>query len=1695
MREQQSLSSRRRREHHRGWQRRALWVSFGLFLIPREGQSFSILSGPRIPPSINNNAAQSHRHRPYPSYKGYPDEFDQNLSDENDPFNLWDKSIRRPSEESQSSSSSDQGGRNKNMVQPVGIDGNPIEAPSSQGGPSRVRAGFDKLFAGMPSMSDILGGGDSDDDEEESEPSSTRTSGPNERFRRTSKTRPTSENASWFEEEKRQIENNYQEILDDMLQQLEEERRKNPDAVPANAVALAKSVLNEELERELEETRERRARERLDEYELLRREEESMRDIDGPIDASLQRLMDESEAEFSQREASQSALDEFLRYEAEAFRQAASAAEPAVLDPGTNLDEWALERLKAMASNTDDSDDGQAVLDILEENVKALQSSLEKQSIKGSLEPESMKEWQMYRAIATRLAGDEASKDSAGSSPEEDDRREQRILAQLESWKDFIEKEAGVRAQAGLARGPKLPFEWQESSLSWDQRATVPDSRSRVQFRKDINRMSIEAMESLLETSDPSRKENLRRELEFLKSTLESRDYLDIEMEEEIDVQPTAPVDLSDVFSRDVESSAESRSDTSQQARAKGENEIASYTTAPVSNVKDQFTMSQGTEERTRPPDTPFFSDFSETENAEVGDSKLGTMDEQKLNAMFRRSGVRSKDEQEVIRRQWEDFKRIEQAKRMESGLSTNDGEEGPGRKVELKYNVSEVIREDGDIDAAAVLAAIGPRPKRSKPARPTEPKPVSSDEADVEDPSLQSSIDEEDVRDSLYRAVAAIGGGRYKDDPEVGLKQQASFEEFLLKEENMRQSLDELDETILQTDEMLPVDDEEYAEEVLSSLGPRPKPKRTRIIDEGEFSDKGGVLALEDEDDESDVDSTEEDDTSLDAIPEWLRRERDEDRKGERPQKGGFLGSDISDVFDDDYYDRNMRQLHEYEQRRTGRQRQMGIDISDVLGRRDTDDYADYKFDDNFRRRSRSGWGTASFDARKRDLLQYTELDLMEVNLLMDHKDSVYSTGVSQYLPRINKPFKEFGAVFRLEGVLVDITGLQFKAWSKVAEEFGFRAPTVEEVRRASVIRPEAAVREAFFWTDDIIQCREAAVSHKLAFHQVFDEWRDSMGIAAPSVKPTSHEAADRSVPRIDDTASEDAKSESSTSVNESSFVGSSSAAWAIIAKHFGMPAPSEEEVWLAASLSAEEAIIEFQWADDSDTVLKIAQAYRDLVQSGVTPSADGKSPEPAPTQRNDPRAPSNGILDETAVMESHYFAWKKVAERFDFEEPDPEAAMAAFVINDPKIAIMNGFGWTDNPELVSDAMKYFQTTLDELLRERAGGKVPVVVSTPPRAAPADPKSATAVVLDPSKQRTGPSSEELLEVEVQAWSSAARAHGFPLPTVDVVKLTRGAEPDDAIRRLLRWSDDAAVVSAVAGTFQTTLDELTRPLMRRYGIKVEDNRPGQSVSSSQSGPTDDDIFRLALDAWTAVASKYQLPAPDNDQVMFALTVGPEEAILTGFQWTEQPDMTRTLLEAYKAEVGIRRQRWSGGMTSTPSATATDANDAIPPVTVATDVAQWVQSLHDVEMPCVVVSFLEQNQLDALLVYAGLSDLFDSEHRVSATNGYTRESQQYLGAALRCERRPDHCVVFGSSPQSSEAAHENQMQSVCVIGPYPRYELLAADATSGSFAELTAMNVRRLFGERIYDQPQLETQTALPAVRRQPKTKFWDEDVL
>ena len=1610
----------------------------------------------------------------------------------------------------------------------------PNDEMTQESEPKRVQTNFDSIFQGMPTIGEILGErtdmpkrvGEILDVDQDKLPSRREVDN------------------SWFDPLREAIKSKYADIKVKMLEELEEQRRQDPENVPDNAQLVMETIWQKEMEEEIAAVRDKAAKELLADYERNQLEYTQNRDLSGMEHSETAiRLREELRDEQEQQAAVQARIDDYVKYEQESYRRAAET-EVVVPDEGKDLDDWALERLEEMLSTGVDT----SVTDILEESIQELRSKMEREKRRGSIRPETLKEWQMYRSIATRMLKKQTSDEEGNEKqPVEDERA---ISSQLEMWRTFQEKEKSLRRKSGLTTGPKMPFEWHEagkdSPSDLEASSQVEDKRSRSEIRAEMNRNAIEAMEDMLRRNEGTGiGESLKRSLDALKSGIEEEEAAEEEYDKLSDSSEAAgPVDVRDIFHTSeswkqttlprIPEESEGKTIVSlPDARgiSMDDDNAVDYTppkTPFFSRVDDDVTTSASSPP---PPSTPFFSDDDEdisTEPEVLDTSKLGTLDEQKLRTMYRRAGAVTAKEQEKIRRQWEEFRSIEKQRRDISGLSGTD-DSGSLGVADLSYDIADVLKDDGDIDVEKVMSKIGPRPTRKKSKQGSESSGYAAaltedsavgDSADFETKERkdQSELDAEDVAEQVFRSVSAIGGGRTKDDPEAKAKEKAAFEEFVRKQDELRETLDVVEESLTnftldelgieetRVDES--IDDETYVKEVLAAVGPRPKRKRKLSPADYErvYSDNGGVLSDEDVDEEEDDDETEENESGAissedELVPEWLRAES----KGTKsqvvsPSRGVFKDFDESE---DEEYEKNMRQLREYELRRASkRPRQMGIDISDVLGRGmfSDDEYDKYAYDDNVSGGWERGRSFSSFDARKLNLLDYTELSVAELNLLMDIKDSVLTTGLSQYTPRINKPFRAFGAIFRLEGVLLDITGFHYEAWKKTAKVYGFNPPNLEDVRFAALTNAETAARKIFFWTDDFMLCKDIAKTHHGAMRDTFARWMQEKGISysgSKDVEAPNEKAAAKSMTNRTPVVAVENEADVERQLD----------AWIWTAQQFGFHPPSLDEVIFASVISVDDAVANaFRWTTDADRVSKIVSVYQSFLSDsarGHETSAtntyddgDTSSPmDPFPsaepshsavgTSSYSSRSPT--MLTENDILEIQYKAWLTVAKDRDFDPPTPDEALGAMVINDPAVVIRDGFAWTDDPLLVEELVQEYQNVVGKLVREFAG--VGTSSENNLQVAKAEPSQAGEKRED-SLKPFGPTKEELQEMKIYAWAAAAEKYDYDA-SFEEVQAAMTLDPEEAITRVFGWTKVDDEIRNVASAYWQELEKLAKEYNLKVGPKIA--KVASTSQSKSKGPSNGELFQAAFDAWKDVAEKRGFPAPDADQVQFSMTVGPEDA-LSSFQWTEDPNERRDILEAYLKAVQEASSMWKNKYTLglEPRSKERPVDDAPPPYSIVPGAHRWLQKLLDVEMPCAVISNLDREQVDVLLECTGLDKFFPVDKRVTASNGYKQESQQMLGAALRVERRPDHCVVFDGSPESSAAAHDVEMKSVAMTGVYPMYELLNADSTARYFDELTAMNVRRLFGERVYDQPMFDALEDRPDIKQQRKTRFWEE---
>lgn len=700
----------------------------------------------------------------------------------------------------------------------------------------------------------------------------------------------------------------------------------------------------------------------------------------------------------------------------------------------------------------------------------------------------------------------------------------------------------------------------------------------------------------------------------------------------------------------------------------------------------------------------PEFTGTSDINNRpeERDTSGLGTYEEQKTRNMLYKQGHYTKEAQEKARIEYEKFQKYQEEKLRELEEKSVDE-----LKQNLGYDVTDLLTEDGDVDAEKVLSYIHAK------------APPSSET--VEPVSFEINAPPET---ELVQEISEV------------FENSANTEDELLQLEEKTQSMSE----------------------VISASG-------------------AGVASY--------------DNTAAPA---------NEPERVEETQ-GSFLGSEVAN--EPKVEDENQVEDASYNVNQNSDGEGATYFRLDKLPR--------YAPESEINFFSSSGSEPAEYEARKAAYLERHALSLMEVNSLMDMKDSSEAMGFNKYVPRINRAFKEFGAIFRLEGVLVDISALESRVWGRVAEIHGFEIPTHDEVRRATLHKPEYAVKRIFRWSMDIWFCREVGRVHDQIFREEFDV---SMAKYQESAKAQQNQ--------------------------------------------------------------------------------NIPQANQAMNQFGGNPVS--------PVQPED-----NG---------AHGVSIEEVA-----------------------------------------------SALSRLERN--------------------------------------------EITRNMYVMFAERFGLPVPSNEELSMAVDLSAQRAIE-LFGWAGEGVPVDRVLRVLKETYDE-------------EFQKRAQARTSE---------MRMEQD-------------------------------LIDFTQVEEAEEEQDTNEDFQLTHGSQK---------------------------------WIKSLIEKEMPVGLVSYFDSRTVEVILEQTGLKQYFSSDRIVTASSGYDRDSYEQLGAAVRIDRRPDMCVLFDGNGDALLSSRELEMKSVGMTNIYPSYELLGADTTAREFDFLTAMNIRRVFGDRENQEPQLEENFERPPpIRRQVMTMYPEDD--
>lgn len=1365
----------------------------------------------------------------------------------------------------------------------------------SSGGSKRVRPNFEAVFQGMPGLSDILSGG------KKETPAKIPINKNDQPIPPSANNIQDQLSTSDLEE----IEYNFQKFKNEMRETLQKMRRKDPNSIPENAEFILDQVVEEQRAYDIQEKVELRARQAFDAYY---EKQMSKTNLNTPIKQYQQENIQMDSDPVVQE------IAEEINQQQEAKRQIEEQ-----LQDFQTYERTLREKFKSQAKKT------------------------------------------------TSL-----TKDTASTASSQDDFDQ----VQLDIIRDLLIKRQEAALEKGMVQDEDL-FTTNNLEDGIEELSNVMEEKQRL--GKDIlggSKWSLKDWQmyrSIVSKLVDKKKRQQSSDTDDYLNPIQEDDIMDLdelldEEEDEMDDEESLVVD-NKVISKKLESWREYQLKEENMRKQMGLS----------MNVRGPFPWSEKlykgeTIESEKDSSTARKKSFSRDEIEEASLALDQTAIKVMTDLMMK---TQDKERREKLRLEIEELKtelnqRLQSRSDLYNDFDDDNVDTDDDISISEPMQISDII---GNTKGSNTLNKGGVRAERpyldtlSLPIQesPSSPPPSSSKATYAKDFSKDKEDDEEIIptlgtlKEQKFRSLVARSGVKNVQEQEE-LRQK--WEDFQIAEQKMRDQLglsgNNVSSINLQGQLKYNVSDvllkggDVNADAILSTIGKRPSrknkdsavtgPVRSDLKEEGDVissaqpsSDLDGTYQTSDTDNQRPSPikgkiktSTKSSSISSDQMPAWLKREIEEKRgeefkPTEKETSGERLGILFDDIYDDEDYEKRERQAAEFERKYSKASKE--VSISDLFGRDyfGSDDVGDY-----YDGRSSSD-SFSSFESRKATLMQYRVLSIEDLNSLMEFKSSAIETGVSPYLAKVKRPFSSFGAIFKLEGSLLDIAGLHFDPWKKTAEEHGLKVPNYDDVKFASVHSPEYSIQRVFYWTNDIIFVRSLARSFRRNFSEFFEAWIKSLDTKSidKGSKPNGQVAVlgslkSATVPSDNAQSSESDRPSRSISLSEIDILNVQVNAWSRVSDKYGFKSPSTENVQFTSGFTPEEAVKGvFMWTRDSSAVSDISTHFRAVLK-----------------EETDKLLKKKNIQLLAISQDSDTSKPKRLEDLYDGNSKD------------------------------SDKTSYFSQNANSETQKTA-------------------KPANTITED-----------DVMELHLKAWTYAAQQHGYRIPSLEEVQIAKFSGPEKAVQLIFQWSSSPSIVVEVVATFRVILKNLSLDLAAKINTEPSSRREGSSMSSDK----------------------------------------PE------------------------------------------------------PYIIKNGIVDFLSALEKVNTPCAVISHLESSQLDLLLQISGLDRFFKEDQRVSEKEGYETEEQKFLGAALRMERRPDLCAVFTSTPQSCVAAHDVQMKSVALVGPYPRYDLTTSDSTLINLDSMNTMNLRALFSDAKTSEPMEQLQVEGPQVKKKPliKTRFWQE---
>ncbi|KAL7465229.1 hypothetical protein ACHAXS_005560 [Conticribra weissflogii] len=309
----------------------------------------------------------------------------------------------------------------------------------------------------------------------------------------------------------------------------------------------------------------------------------------------------------------------------------------------------------------------------------------------------------------------------------------------------------------------------------------------------------------------------------------------------------------------------------------------------------------------------------------------------------------------------------------------------------------------------------------------------------------------------------------------------------------------------------------------------------------------------------------------------------------------------------------------------------------------------------------------------------------------------------------------------------------------------------------------------------------------------------------------------------------------------------------------------------------------------------------------------------------------------------------------------------------------------------------------------------------------------------------------DMTGLHAKAWKKVADEHGYIIESSDLVRQASIHNADVAAHRVFAWTNDIFEWENIADSHCLAFREAFNSWLESGG-----NIGSSSADLQQTGPTREELSSIDGIVMRRIADKLGKSRPSDEEVILALEGGWVEGMRDVLGWTSDPKVVDNIVSYYG-------EMWDEEYDALVKSYEDGSRDeTTPDVILQEGVTEWLDLLRTGDVPCVVMSYLDAKQLDEVLRRTGLDEYFPPDKRVSRSNSFVEPTDELLGAALRAERRTDHCVVFDNTPTSATDAHEAQMKSISFVDHYAKYELTSADATFVSPREMNLMRLRTFF---------------------------------